>query len=103
MFAFIMILGSESVMAQSSPNIIEINAAANKKTEALRKYIKFNETQRDQMYAALKTYEKRKAKLKEAAPSERSNKKLEKELDDSIKAFLNEEQYERYKTYDETN
>ncbi len=103
MFAFIMVLGSESVMAQSTPNIIEINAAANKKTEALRKYIKFDNDQRDQMYKALKTYGTRKAKLNQAEPNERSIMKLENELNDTVRRFLNEEQYERYKSFEETN
>lgn len=104
LFAFIMVLGTESVMAQSTPNKIEINAEASSKTEALRKSVKFNDAQRDQIYKALQAYGNRKAIIyKGTTPSKESVAKLEKELDDKIKTILSEEQYYNYKAYIEQN
>lgn len=103
LFAFIMILGTESVMAQATPNKIEINAEASTKTEALRKRVKFSNDQRDQIYTALQTYGKRKAIINNGTPSKESISKLEKELDDKVKTILSEEQYELYKAYNEEN
>lgn len=100
LFAFVMILGTESVTAQATPNKIEINAEASSKTEALRKSIKFTDEQRDQIYTALQAYGKRKAIIyKGTTPSKESVAKLEKELDDKVKAILSEEQYEGYKAF----
>ena len=40
LFVFAMFLGTESIAAQS--NTLEVNTKASEKTEALRKYIKFD-------------------------------------------------------------
>lgn len=103
LFAFIMILGTESVMAQNSKleNTIEINNIASKKTEALRKYVKFTNEQRDEIYNALKTYGQAKASIKGKPENEEENVKIEKQLDDKVKEILSDEQYDRYKTYSE--
>ena len=105
LFAFVMILGSESVMAQNSKleNRIEINTVASKKTEALRKYVKFTSEQRDQVYNALKAYGQAKASLEGKPENEEEDAKIEKQLDDKIKSILSDEQYDRYKTYSEEN
>ena len=104
LFAFIMILGSESLIAQSTPNKIEINAEASTKTEALRQHVKFNKDQRNEIYTALQAYGNQKAAINNGTtPSEESVARLEKELDDKIKEILSEEQYERYKAYMESN
>lgn len=104
LFAFIMILGTESVMAQSTPNKIEINAEASSKTAALRKYVKFNNDQRDQMYTALQDYGKHKAITNNGTPpSKEFIAKLEKKLDDKVKTILTEEQYSRYKAFNKEN
>jgi len=49
--------------------------------------VKFTNEQRDKIYNALKTYGQAKA--------------IEKQLDDSVKDILSDEQYTRYKTYSE--
>ena len=104
LFAFILILGSESVMAQSTPNKIEINAEASTKTEALRKYVKFDKDQRNEIYTALQAYGNQKATLNNGTTlSEESVARLEKELDDKVKEILTQDQYERYKAYMESN
>tara|TARA_R110002124_G_scaffold129985_2_gene291748 strand:+ start:8124 stop:8408 length:285 start_codon:yes stop_codon:yes gene_type:complete len=91
-----MILGTQSVMAQST---IEINAEAAEKTEALRKYIKFDNVQRDNIYIALKTYGERNARLDNETTNPKAVAKIEKKLDDKIRTILTEEQYDRYKTF----
>lgn len=97
-------MGTESVEAQTSPNKLEINAAASTKTQALRSVLKYSNEQRDQLYTAFQAYENRKAILnKGTTPSKASIAKLEKELDDKVKGILSEEQYDRYKTFTEEN
>ncbi|EDP72237.1 hypothetical protein FBALC1_14087 [Flavobacteriales bacterium ALC-1] len=101
LFALVMVLGTESVMAQNSKleNRIEINTEASEKTEALRKYVKFTNEQRDEIYNALKVYGQAKASTKDKPLNEEENAKIEKQLDDKVKIILSEEQYERYKEY----
>ncbi|WP_299125209.1 hypothetical protein [uncultured Winogradskyella sp.] len=103
LFAFMMILGTESVTAQNSKleDRIEINNVASKKTEALRKFVKFTNEQRDEIYTALKAYGQAKASIKGKPENEEEDAKIEKQLDDKVKAILSDEQYERYKTYSE--
>lgn len=96
LFAFAMLLGTQSVTAQN--NLVEVNAEASEKTEALRKYIKFDNDQRDQVYLAIQEFTKVKMSAKK---DEASMKKAESNLEDKMKAILSEEQYERYKTYSE--
>ncbi|MBC3847520.1 hypothetical protein H8K90_14075 [Winogradskyella echinorum] len=101
LFAFVMILGTESIMAQNSKleNRVEVNTEASEKTEALRKHIKFTNDQRDQIYNALKVYGQAKASIKGKPSTEEEKAKIEKQLDDKVKLILSDEQYERYKAY----
>ena len=103
LFAFIMILGTESVKAQNSKleNRIEINTIASKKAEALRIYVKLSTDQRNEVYTALKVYGQAKASIKGKPENEEEDAKIEKQLDDKVKTILSNEQYERYKTYSE--
>lgn len=104
LFAFVMILGTESVMAQSTtPNKIEINAEASSKTEALRKYVKFTDDQRDAMYLALKEYGEGKAGITTGIASEEAKTKIEKRLLDKVKTILSEEQFDLYLAFKEQN
>jgi len=103
LFAFIMILGTESVMAQSTPNKIEINAEASSKTEALRKHVKFTNDQRDQMYLALREYGQGKAGITNGISYQEAITKIEKRLDDKVKTILSEEQYASYIVFKEEN
>jgi len=100
LFVFAMFLGTESLMAQT---VIEVNAQASEKTEALRKYIKFNTNQRDLIYDALKEYVQANADLKKTKAKEGTVAKIEKQLNDKMKAILTEEQFERYKTFSQEN
>lgn len=99
MFAFVMILGTESVMAQSK---IEVNAEASEKTEALRKYIKFDNDQRDLVYEALKEYVQANVNLKKVTEDKAEVKaKIEKQFDDKMRSILTQEQYDRYLTFEQ--
>lgn len=96
LFAFAMLLGTQNATAQS--NLIEVNAEASEKTEALRKFIKFDNTQRDKVYLAIQEYTKIKmSKEVDNASLEKAKESLE----TKIKAILTEEQYERYKAFEE--
>ena len=83
-------------MAQSK---IEINAEASEKTEALRKYVKFNDNQRDEIYNALRVYGEARASLKNNTSNPEVVAKIENQLDEQVKAALTDEQYERYKSF----
>ena len=105
LFVFAMFLGNQSLAAQNSKLEIkkEINAEASKKTEALRKFVKFSNDQRDEIYTALKLYGQNRAQLESKPINEEDEAKIEKQLDDKVKAVLSEEQYERYKLYNAEN
>lgn len=99
LFAFVMILGTESAIAQSK---IEVNAEASEKTEVLRKYIKFDNDQRDLVYEALKEYIQANVNLKKVTEDKIEVKtKIEKQFQDKMKSILTEEQYERYLTFNQ--
>ncbi|MFC0602948.1 hypothetical protein [Winogradskyella pulchriflava] len=100
-FAFAMFLGTQSAIAQNA-DLIEVNAQASEKTEALRKFIKFDNDQRDQVYLALQEYTRAKINLKKATKMDQvALEKVESNLETKMQAILSEEQYERYKTFTE--
>ena len=97
LFAFAMLIGTQSATAQS--NLVEINAEASEKTEALRKFIKFDNNQRDQVYLAVQEYTK--VMMSKKKVDKASLEKAKNNLETKMEAILSEEQYERYKTFDE--
>ncbi|NRD21625.1 hypothetical protein HNV10_00125 [Winogradskyella litoriviva] len=101
LFAFAMLIGSQTLVAQNSKleTMKEINAEAAKKTETLRKYVKFDNDQRDEVYEALKLYGQSRANLEGKDITDEEDAKIEKQLDDKIKSILSEQQYESYKAY----
>jgi LPS O-antigen subunit length determinant protein (WzzB/FepE family) len=80
-------------------NLVEINAEASEKTEALRKFIKFDNNQRDQVYLAVQEYTK--VMMSKKKVDKASLEKAKNNLETKMEAILSEEQYERYKTFDE--
>lgn len=99
-FAFAMFLGTDTANAQS--NKIEINAVAAEKTEALRQHIKFNDDQRDKVYLALQEYTQSSVDLANAnIDNEEAVEKIELLLVNKMKEILTQEQFERYKTFQE--
>ena len=100
LFVFAMFLGTESAIAQTNKK--EVNAQAAQKTEALRKYVKFNDTQRDQVYLAVKEYTLATLDLKKVQVVEEGVvAKIEKLLETKMQGILTDEQFERYKTFTE--
>ena len=97
LFAFIMVLGTESVTAQSTLTKNEINEKASSKTSALSKQLGISRDQSQQMYKAFQDFIKQNATLKKDALSKEKGLKAEKVLDDKIKEILSKEQYELYK------
>ncbi|GAA4244209.1 MULTISPECIES: hypothetical protein [Winogradskyella] len=102
LFVFALFLGTQTTVAQNSKIEInkEINAKAATKTEALRKHIKFDKEQRNEIYSALKAYEQSKVRISNNPVSEDEKAKIEKQLNDKIKKILSEEQFERYLTFE---
>ena len=100
LFVFAMFLGTESAIAQS--NKIEVNTKASEKTEALRKFIKFDDNQRDMVYAAIQEYTQATLDLKKAkVVKEGASKKIKALLESKMKEILNDEQFERYQSFSE--
>ena len=104
LFVFAMFISNQSVVAQNSKLVdkIEVNAKAAEKTEALRKFIKFNDTQRDQVYEALREYNQMSFAIKKQTVVEEGVvEKIETQLETKMKSILTDEQFERYKTFSE--
>jgi len=100
-FAFAMFIGTGSVTAQ---NKIEINATASEKAEELRKILKFDSDQKEGVYQAYKEFGKGQADLaKFGTKSEEAINKLQNRLITKMKAVLNTQQFENYKSYIEEN
>lgn len=100
LFVFALFLGTGSAIAQTSKK--EVNAQAAEKTEALRKYVKFNSEQTDQVYEAVKEYTQATLDLKKVAVVEEGVvAKIEKLLETKMQGILTEAQFERYKTFTE--
>ncbi|NRB83724.1 MAG: hypothetical protein HRU49_08115 [Winogradskyella sp.] len=98
LFVFAMFLGTESVAAQN--NKLEVNAQASEQTEALRKYIKFDNQQRDKVYLAVKEYTQATMDLKKAkVVKEGAEKKIKDLLDTKMQEILTDEQFERYLSF----
>ncbi|MDN3493814.1 hypothetical protein [Winogradskyella bathintestinalis] len=101
LFTFALFLSHQSVVAQNSKLDAkkEINAEASTKTEALRKYVKFDNNQRDEIYIAFRTYGQEMVSSNNKSISKEEVTKYKNRLDDKIKSILNDDQYARYKAY----
>ncbi len=96
LFVFAMFIGSQTLTAQNT--IVEVNAMASEKTETLRRTLKFDNTQRDQIYEAYKLYLKTKVSLsKNKNTSQEEIDKNKARLDNSMEEILNDEQFSKYK------
>ncbi len=102
LFVFALFLGTQSTEAQNTKLVdkIEINTEAAEKTEALRKYIKFNDAQRDQVYEAIREYTQVNFAIKKQKNVEEGVvEKIEAQLETRMKSILTEEQFLRYKDF----
>ncbi|WP_053978418.1 hypothetical protein [Mangrovimonas xylaniphaga] len=95
LFVGALFFGAENLTAQ---NTIEINKVASEKAENLRKVIKFDTNTLEEVYEAYKAYEtKYQVISKDLNANWESKVKLDKELDQSMKSILTEDQYFQYK------
>lgn len=82
----------------SAQNKLEINAAAADQTEALRKQLKFNDDQRDQVYEICKEYQ---AAYRTLSVDLQANKewkaKIDARLEGKLASILTEDQFNQYK------
>ncbi len=102
LFVVAMFLGNQSVVAQNSElaSKIEVNAIASEKTEALRKFIKLNDSQRDRVYLALREYTQTNASIEQQKKSSKDQfEKNEQRLESKMKGILTEEQFLRYQEF----
>ncbi len=95
LFMAALFLGTENLSAQ---NTIEINKIASEKAENLRKVIKFDTNTLEEVYQAYKAYETKYQLISADLKANWESKvKLDKELDQSMKTILTEDQYFQYK------
>ncbi|WP_370392366.1 hypothetical protein [uncultured Winogradskyella sp.] len=98
-FALLMVVGTQSMLAQK--NKIDINALAAEKTEALRQQLKFDDQQRDEIYKVYQAYVEKKSSLRDASKNTPSLEKLNAYRDKRFKSILTEAQFKRYLTIKE--
>ncbi|GAA0749063.1 MULTISPECIES: hypothetical protein [Flavobacteriaceae] len=95
LFAFAMLLGAPQLSAQ---NKLQINQAASEKAKELKKTLKFDNIQQEEVYQAFQEYEKVYQRI---SSDMENNKELKQKIDlvlaQKMKKILNEEQYTRYK------
>lgn len=97
-FAFAMVLGTQTVAAQS---MVEINSIASKKSQELKKNIKFSDKTEHAIYEAYQAYESKMASITkhEAAGdvvSKDDKLSVKKTLDATVEKLLDAEQYQLY-------
>ncbi|WCO02207.1 hypothetical protein [Psychroserpens ponticola] len=93
-FSFALLFSTQGLDAQ---NKLEINAAASEKAKEIRKTIKIDKNQLEEVYQAYKTYETTYQKI--SSDLESNQQKLEKIntiLDTKLKSILTEAQFEKY-------
>lgn len=94
LFVFALAFNTQSLNAQ---NTIEMNAAASEKAKDIRKNIKINNLQLEEVYQAYKEFEEAYSKISDNL--EKNQKRLEKintVLDNKLKEIMTEEQFEKY-------
>ena len=93
-FAFALLFSTQGLDAQ---NKLEINAAASEKAKDIRKTIKINSDQLEDVYQACRTYETTYQKISGDLQSNQVQlEKINTILDTQLKSILNEEQFDRY-------
>lgn len=100
LFVFAMFIGNQTLTAQNTKleDKLEINTKALEKTETLRRTIKFDNDQRDQVYEAFKLYIRTQISLSKnenTLPEEIEKNKAR--LETTLKEVLTDEQYSKYK------
>lgn len=101
LFAFAMILGTQSIKAQ---NIIEVNAVASEKAKELKQVLKLNNETQDLVYQAYQEYERKKYSIEKSIAagktvSEEDRMEFNNMLAEKFKPIFTPEQFERYLEY----
>lgn len=101
LFAFVMVLGTQTATAQS---IIEVNAVASQKTKELKQVIKFHGNTEDLVYQAYQEHERKRYSVDQMVAAgevvpEKDRMALNNMLAERFKELFTAEQYERYLTF----
>ena len=94
LFAFAMLLGTQSITAQNS--LEGIKAEAEKKTESLKKLINLEEDQMNDVYKAFVAMGKRKLSLENETNTEETLKRIESNFESKMKSILTQEQFKNF-------
>ena len=93
-FAFALVCSTQGLDAQ---NIKEINGFASEKAKEIRKVIKIDNNQLEEVYQAYKEFQTNYVKLSDDIDgNQKQIKKLNAILDEKLKDILNEEQFDKY-------
>lgn len=93
-FAFALLFSTQGLDAQ---NKIEINAAASEKAKEIRKTIKINTVQLEEVYQAYKAFETTYQTISNDLDGNKEQlDKINTILDTELKEILNEEQFDKY-------
>ncbi|MBF8150121.1 hypothetical protein ITJ86_09450 [Winogradskyella sp. F6397] len=105
LFVFALFLGTQNAVAQNSKleTAQKVNTEAAEKTEALRQFVKFDNTQRDQIYEAQQEFIRSsyaiKSQKETADYKKEKTKAISAHLETRMKTILSAEQFERYKQF----
>jgi hypothetical protein len=97
-FAFAMILGSQTVAAQS---MVEINSLAAKKTQELKKAVKFDSETEEMVYKTYQAYAQKKFNVDKSTDngntvSAEDREKIENMVAEKFKSIFTEAEFKRY-------
>ena len=93
-FAFAIVCSTQGLDAQ---NIKEINGFASEKAKEIRKVIKIDNNQLEEVYQAYKEFQTNYVKLSDDIDgNQKQIKKLNAILDEKLKDIFNEEQFDKY-------
>lgn len=93
-FAFALLFSAQELVAQ---NLLEINGAASEKAKDIRKTIKIDNNQLEDIYQAYRSFEATYQKLSgDLVGNQEEIKKINTLLDTRLKEILNEEQFNKY-------
>lgn len=95
-FALSLLFSTQGMDAQ---NIKEINGFASEKAKEIRKVLKINNDQLEEVYQAYKEFQTNYVKLSDDLDgNQKQIEKLNTHLDTTLKNILNEEQFDKYLT-----
>ncbi|MCK7588984.1 hypothetical protein M0G43_00200 [Subsaxibacter sp. CAU 1640] len=104
LFAFAMVLGTQSINAQS---MVEVNSLAAKKTQELKKAVKFNTETEEAVYETYQTYVKKQMSFEKVAANggtvtAEEKEKVEKMLTEKFRAIFTAEEFQRFQDFEDS-